>query len=103
MTYCDHLDFPLTSWSDLTEWPLLDSLASQGASIIGVNMERRVEPGDTTTREAFENFKNKFVQQNCHRDVEIRQVYLLFSIIIKQSDPLFICTEIMTNNTQCKP
>ena len=72
VTYCDHLDFPLTSWSDLTDWPHLESLASQGASIIGVNMEARVEPGDAQTREAFDSFKNKFVQQNCHRDVEIR-------------------------------
>ena len=72
MTYCDHIDFPLTSWSDLSEWPHLDSIASRGANIIGVSMESKVEPGDIETKEAFEAFKNKFVQQNCHRDVEIR-------------------------------
>ena len=72
VTYCDHMDFPLTSWSDLSEWPHLETLANQGASIIGVNMQSKVEPGDLETREAFEAFKNKFVQQNCHRDVEIR-------------------------------
>ena len=66
------MDFPLTSWSDLSEWPHLETLANQGASIIGVNMQSKVEPGDLETREAFEAFKNKFVQQNCHRDVEIR-------------------------------
>ena len=37
-----------------------------------VDLLRKVEPGDKQTREAFESFKNKFVQQNCHRDVEIR-------------------------------
>ena len=64
MTYCDHRDFPLTSWSDLSEWPALETIASQGINIIGVNMERHVEPGDKETREAFDSFKNKFVQQN---------------------------------------
>lgn len=72
VTYCDHIDFPLTSWSDLSEWPHLDSIASRGANIIGVSMESKVEPGDIETKEAFEAFKNKFVQENCHRDVEIR-------------------------------
>ena len=72
VTYCDHLDFPLTSWSDLSDWPQLETIARQGADIIGVNLERKVEPGDNQTREAFESLKNKFVQQNCHRDVEIR-------------------------------
>ena len=72
VTYCDHIDFPLTSWSDMSDWPQLEAIARQGAAIIGVNMERAVEPGDSQTREAFEKFKNKFVQQNCHRDVEIR-------------------------------
>ena len=72
VTYCDHIDFPLTSWSDLSDWPQLETIARQGADIIGVNLERKVEPGDNQTREAFESLKNKFVQQNCHRDVEIR-------------------------------
>jgi len=72
VTYCDHRDFPLTSWSDLSDWPPLETIANQGVNIIGVNMERQVEPGDKETRDAFDTFKNKFVQQNCHRDVEIR-------------------------------
>ena len=42
VTYCDHIDFPLTSWSDLSNWPQLEVLSKQGANIIGVNMEKKV-------------------------------------------------------------
>ena len=43
MTYCDHIDFPLTSWSDLSDWPQLDQLAKHGTQIIGVNMQMKVK------------------------------------------------------------
>lgn len=72
VTYKDCRQFPMTNWTDVTDWPPLDSLASQGWSIIGVNLEKQVETADKETKEAFDNFRNQFVQQNCHRDVEIR-------------------------------
>ena len=62
----------MTKWSDVTDWPPLDSLASQGYSIISVNLEKLVETADKDTKAAFDNYRNQFVQQNCHRDVEIR-------------------------------
>ena len=31
-----------------------------------------MEAADKETRAAFEKFRNEFVQQNCHRDVEMR-------------------------------
>ena len=72
VTYTDSLHFPMTGWSDVTDWPPLDSLASQGFTIVGVSLEKAVEAADKETRAAFDNFRNQFVQQNCHRDVEIR-------------------------------
>ena len=71
----------MTKWTDVTDWPPLDSLASQGYSIIGVNMEKAVEAADKETKAAFDNYRNQLVQQNCHRDVEIRletQLLLMF-------------------------
>ena len=72
VTFTDHMDLPLTGWSDLSEWPELDSLASKGALIIGVNLEMEVEPRDDKTKKALESFRNKFVEQNCSKDDEIR-------------------------------
>ena len=72
VTYEDSRIFPMTTWADITEWPPMDILASQGYIIIGVNLEKQVEPGDRETSTAFDTFRNKFVQENCHRDVEIR-------------------------------
>ena len=72
VTYKDSLQFPMTGWRDVTDWPPLDSLASQGFTIIGVSLEKVVEAADKETRAAFDKFRNEFVQQNCHRDVEIR-------------------------------
>ena len=85
ISYSDHLDFPMTSWSDMSDWPVLDTMAKQGAAIIGASVEsclsacvsgvslaREVEPGDLITKDAFDTFRNKFVQQNCHRDEQIR-------------------------------
>ena len=72
VTYKDCRQFPMTKWTDVTDWPPLDSLASQGFSIIGVNLEKAVETADKDTKAAFDNYRNQFVQQNCHRDVEIR-------------------------------
>ena len=40
VTYKDCRHFPMTAWSDVTDWPPLDS--SQGASIIGVSLEKQV-------------------------------------------------------------
>lgn len=31
-----------------------------------------MEAADKETRAAFDKFRNEFVQQNCHRDVEMR-------------------------------
>ena len=74
VTYTDSRDFPMTSWADVSDWPPLDTLASQGFIIIGVSLEKQVEQGDRETKAAFDSFRNKFVQENCHRDVEIRWV-----------------------------
>lgn len=62
----------MSSWADVTDWPPLTSLASQGFNILGVSLQKAVEPGDKETRAAFDWFRNQLVQQNCHRDVEIR-------------------------------
>ena len=40
MSYRDSCQFPMTAWTDVTDWPPLDS--SQGASIIGVSLEKQV-------------------------------------------------------------
>ena len=72
MTYTDSRDFPMSSWSDVSDWPHLDTLANQGFIIIGVSLEKQVEQGNRETKAAFDTFRNKFVQENCHRDVEIR-------------------------------
>ena len=29
MSFTDHRDFPMTSWSDMSDWPLLESMAAQ--------------------------------------------------------------------------
>ena len=84
VTYTDSRDFPMTSWSDVSDWPPLDTLAMQGFIIIGVTMEKQVEQGDRETKAAFDNFRNKFVQENCHRDVEIRSVEYLLIVIMMQ-------------------
>ena len=36
-----HRDFPFSSWSDVSDWPVLESIASQGILIIGKH--RRLE------------------------------------------------------------
>ena len=70
VTFTDHMDLPLTAWTDVSQWPVLET--SEGALIIGVSLEMEVEPRDETTRKALESFRNKFVEQNCHKDDEIR-------------------------------
>ena len=35
VTYTDHRDFPYSSWSDVSDWPVLESIANQGILIIG--------------------------------------------------------------------
>ena len=72
MTFSDHIDFPYSGWSDVSTWPELESLAALGFLIVGISIKKLVEPGDQKTRERFEAFKKKFVQQNCHRDEQIR-------------------------------
>ena len=29
VSFTDHRDFPMTSWSDMSDWPLLESMAAQ--------------------------------------------------------------------------
>ena len=70
VTFTDHMDLPLTAWTDVSQWPVLET--NEGALIIGVSLEMEVEPRDETTRKALESFRNKFVEQNCHKDNEIR-------------------------------
>ena len=72
VTFTDHRDFPYDSWSDVSDWPLLESLASSGFLIIGISINKHIEPGDSATKQRFENFRQQFVQQNCHRDEQIR-------------------------------
>ena len=77
VTYTDTREFPMTNWADVSDWPHLETLASQGYIIIGISLEKQVEHGDRETKAAFNSFRNKFVQENCHRDVEIRQAIFL--------------------------
>ena len=92
VTYKDSLQFPMTGWSDVTDWPPLDSLASQGLCIVGVSLEKQVEAADKETRAAFDKFRNQFVQQNCHRDVEIRTWDTLDIPDMGPNQSIFICT-----------
>ena len=34
-----------------------------------------IEPNDEKTEKAIESFRNKFVEQNCHKDNEIKYGY----------------------------
>ena len=72
VTFTDHMDLPLTDWKDLTVWPTLEDMASEGAIIIGISFEKELEAEDEKTKKALEKFSNKFVEQNCHKDDEIR-------------------------------
>jgi hypothetical protein len=76
VTFTDHMDLPLTDWTDMTDWPVLENMASEGALIIGISLEMEVGPRDETTRKALESFRNKFVEQNCHKDEEIRHAII---------------------------
>ena len=40
--------------------------------MVGVSLETVVEGRDQQTRQAVESFRNKFVEQNCHKDEEIK-------------------------------
>ena len=61
-----------------------------------VDLLDKVEPGDKQTREAFESFKNKFVQQNCHRDVEIRLANVNKQKVLYEDDSLRCCQSELT-------
>ena len=76
VTFTDHMDLPLTGWKDLTVWPTLEDIASEGAIIIGISFEKELEAEDEKTKKALEKFRNKFVEQNCHKDDEIRWFFL---------------------------
>ena len=62
----------------------------QGYSIVGVSLEKAVETADKETRAAFDNFRNQLVQQNCHRDVEIRWV----SMAVTFNHYIFHCKDL---------
>ena len=66
------MDLPLSGWRDVTDWPILEDMARAGAFIIGISFEKKVEAEDEKTKKALEKFRNKFVEQNCHKDNEIR-------------------------------
>ena len=72
MTFADQQQIPLTNWTDETDWPRLEDLADQGFAVLGVSVECEVEGRDSLTRSAVESFRNKFVEQNCHKDDEIK-------------------------------
>jgi len=72
ITYTDQQEVPLTGWSDVTEWPTLTDLASQGYYIIGVDIDCAIDHKDEKTKKAIDSFRNKFVEQNCHKDDEIK-------------------------------
>ena len=78
VTFTDHMDLPLTSWEDMTDWPVLE----EEPLIIGISLEKGVEPKDEGTKKALESFRNKFVEQNCHKDDEIRQGILSISSLL---------------------
>ena len=72
VSFTEQQQIPLTSWRDETEWPRLEDLAGQGFAVLGVSIECQVEARDSQTRSAVESFRNKFVEQNCHKDEEIK-------------------------------
>ena len=72
MSFTDQQQIPLTDWRDDTDWPRLEDLAAQGFHVIGVSMECEVEGRDNQTKSAVDSFRNKFVEQNCHKDDEIK-------------------------------
>ena len=72
MTFTDHQEIPLTNWTDETDWPQLEDLGGAGFAVLGVSVECEVEGRDSQTRAAVESFRNKFVEQNCHKDDEIK-------------------------------
>ena len=72
MSFSEQQEIPLTSWRDETDWPRLEDLAGQGVAVLGVSIECQVEARDNQTKTAVESFRNKFVEQNCHKDEEIR-------------------------------
>ena len=71
ITWFMHAEDWIISYKLLLVWSLT-TLNGNFMFCCNVDLLDKVEPGDKQTREAFESFKNKFVQQNCHRDVEIR-------------------------------
>ena len=72
VTFTDQQQIPLTSWTDETDWPRLEDLAGEGFAVVGVSVECQVEGRDGQTRTAVDSFRNKFVEQNCHKDDEIK-------------------------------
>ena len=72
MSFTEQQEIPLTSWTDETDWPRLEDLAAQGFAVLGVSIESQVEGRDNQTKSAVESFRNKFVEQNCHKDDEIK-------------------------------
>ena len=71
-TFRDHMDLPIAGWTDHTEWPDLDRFGREGVDILGMKLQMEVDPRDETTGKALDSFRNKFVEQNCHKDAEIR-------------------------------
>ena len=49
-----------------------DLFSFQGYFIIGVDMECIIDNKDDKTKKAIDSFRNKFVEQNCHKDDEIK-------------------------------
>ena len=72
MTFAEQQEIPLTNWTDETDWPGLADLAGQGFAVLGVSVECEVEGRDSQTSSAVESFRNKFVEQNCHKDDQIK-------------------------------
>lgn len=72
ISYTDDLEVPLTTWVDKTSWPSFEGLALQDYHVIGIDIDPVIEPNDEKTEKAIESFRNKFVEQNCHKDNEIK-------------------------------
>ena len=51
VTYRDHMDLPLTGWTDDTEWP--DIGKGSSASILGISLHMEVQPKDEATKKAL--------------------------------------------------
>ena len=55
----------------LRKW-CIDHFIFQGFCIIGFNISCDIDNKDEKTKKAIDSYRNKYVEQNCHKDDEIK-------------------------------